>query len=260
MKIHKRTIGTPCGVLHDRHDDHDQAAPDGYQGTRETRVTQPRRIGLLHTGAVVISPVMELINDELPEVTAINYLDDRIVADLGDPDRAATVPGRVEHLAAAAAAGGAEMIMLSCSSISELAAGVSERVGVPILRIDEAMADEAVATGDRITVLATLPTTCAPTSRLIQERADLAGRRPEIRSTVIDGAFAAVSGGDRTTHDRLVAEAIAEAAPTADVVVLAQASMASAVPGPEEGAVQVPVLSSLQSGVRRLRQLLESAG
>ena len=216
---------------------------------------QGPRVALLHTGVVVIPMAREFVNRELPDVTAINYLDDRIVADLGDPDVAPSVPGRVAELAQAAADAGAEAILLTCSSISELAADTAEKVGVPILRIDEAMADEAVATGDRIAVLATLATTCGPTTRLIQERAELAGRTPSITSIVIDGAFEAVASGDRPTHDRLVAAAIERAADEADVVVLAQASMASAAGAVD---VDVPVLTSLESGVKRLRSLVES--
>ena len=213
------------------------------------------RIALLHTGAVVIGPVMELVKRELPGVTAINYLDDRIVADLGDPDVSESVPRRVAGLAKAAADAGAEVIMLTCSSISELAATISAEVGIPILRIDEAMADQAVATGSRITVLATLQTTCGPTTRLIAERARAAGRTPTIRSVVVEGAFAAVASGDRPSHDRIVAAAIRAAAEDSDVVVLAQASMASAAEGCD---VAVPVLTSLESGVKRLHQLLAS--
>jgi aspartate/glutamate racemase len=216
---------------------------------------QGTRIALVHTGAVVIPMAAEFVKRELPDVTAINYLDDRIVADLGDPDVAPSVPARIAELAQAAVDAGAEAILLTCSSISELAADTAERVGVPILRIDEAMADEAVATGDRIVVLATLATTCGPTTRLIQERAGLAGRAPSITSVVIDGAFEAVASGDRPTHDRLVAAAIERAAADADVVVLAQASMASAASAVD---VEVPVLTSLESGVRRLRSLMES--
>jgi Asp/Glu/hydantoin racemase len=217
--------------------------------------TQGTRIALLHTGAVVIPMAGEFVKRELPDVTAINYLDDRIVADLGDPGIAPSVPSRVGELARAAVDAGAEAILLTCSSISELAAATAELVGVPVLRIDEAMADEAVAAGDRIAVLATLPTTCGPTTRLIQERAQLAGRSASIASVVIDGAFDAVVSGDRATHDRLVAAAIKRAAADADVVVLAQASMASAASAVD---VEVPVLTSLESGVRRLRSLLES--
>ncbi|WP_114558754.1 aspartate/glutamate racemase family protein [Desertihabitans aurantiacus] len=211
------------------------------------------RVAMLHTGAVVIAPVRELVQRELPDVTAVNYLDDRIVADLSDPDARDSVPGRVLALARAAVDGGAEAILLTCSSISALAAPTAAQVGVPVLRIDEAMADEAVARGGRVAVLATLATTSEPTCALLRERAERAGTDPRITSRVVEGAFAAVAGGDRDTHDRLVAAAITEAAREADVVVLAQASMASAA---EAVQVDVPVLTSLEPGVRRFGELV----
>ena len=215
-------------------------------------MSESTRVAFLHTGAVVIAPVAELAREFLPGVDTVNYLDDRIVADLRDESRAAGVAARVAELVRAAKTAGADAVMLTCSSISQLAVTTADEVGIPVLRIDEAMADEAVATGDRIAVLATLPTTLEPTLALIGERADLAGARPTVVSEVIDGAFAAVSGGDRASHDRLVADAITRVA-DADVVVLAQASMASAA---DAAHVDVPVLTSLRPGIQRLRDIV----
>ena len=216
-------------------------------------MSESTRVAFLHTGAVVIAPVAELAREFLPGVDTVNYLDDRIVADLRDEGRAAGVPARVAELVRAAKTAGADAVMLTCSSISQLAASTADEVGIPVLRIDEAMADEAVATGDRIAVLATLPTTLEPTLALIGERAALAGAGPTVVSEVIDGAFAAVSGGDRAAHDRLVADAITRVAADADVVVLAQASMASAADATH---VDVPVLTSLRPGIQRLRDIV----
>ena len=211
------------------------------------------RIALLHTGAVVIAPIAERTRALMPDATVVNYLDDRIVADLGDADRAASVPERLVELARAARAGGADVVMFTCSSISHLAAPTQEAVGIPVLRIDEAMADDAVRTGPRIAVLATPPTTLVPTVGLLREWALLAGVEVQIADEVIDGAFAAVSSGDRATHDRLVAAAIERHAPHADVIVLAQASMASAA---EAADTEVSVLTSVAPGIERLRSVL----
>ncbi|MEU1973009.1 aspartate/glutamate racemase family protein [Microbacterium sp. NPDC019599] len=207
------------------------------------------RIAFLHTGAVVIGPVAEQARAVLPDATFVNYLDDRIVADLGDPGLADSVPRRVADLVHAAKSAGADAVMLTCSSISQLAAPVAAEVGIPVLRIDEAMADAAVGAGQRIAVVATLPTTLNPTVALLRERAGLAGRDPRIVSEVVEGAFAAVSSGDRALHDLLVAAAVERLAADADVVVLAQASMASAAGAAR---VDVPVLSSIGPGVERL--------
>ena len=213
------------------------------------------RIAFLHTGAVNIAPFGALAAEFLPGATVVNYLDDRIVADLGDQARSASVPERIEDLVRAAAAGGADAVMFTCSSISELAAPAAAAAGVSVLRVDEAMADAAVAAGRRIRVLATLPTTCRPTLGLIEERAALAGVAPELSSEVIDGAFEAIVSGDRETHDRLVGAAIERGAAEADVIVLAQASMATAA---EAVSVDIPVLTSPRLGVERLAGLLNS--
>ncbi len=99
-------------------------------------------------------------------------------------------------------------------------------------------------------VLATLPTTCGPTTAAAARSARRSPAwTPEFSSEVIDGAFAAVASGDRATHDRLVAAAIERGAAEVDVVVLAQASMATAA---EAVSVDVPVLTSPRLGVERL--------
>ncbi len=213
-----------------------------------------KSVALIHTGAVVIAPTNQELNQVMPGVRIINYLDDKIVADLRDADLAASVPLRLQNLVEAAKEAGAQVAMYTCSSISETAAAVSESAGLPVLRIDEAMADQAVSQAQSITVLATLPTTCGPTVRLLEERAARQGKSPQIADVVIPGAFAAVASGDRETHDSLVAAAVTEAAENSDVIVLAQASMAGVA---ESVTVEVPVLSSIGPGMKRLAQWLD---
>lgn len=209
------------------------------------------RIAFLHTGAVVIPTFATLAAEHLPGVEVQNLLDDKIVADLGRGAASDQIAQRLADLGDAAVAAGAEALMFTCSSISQYAGPLAERVGVPVYRVDEAMADEAVRGGDRISVIATLPTTVQPTAALLRERAELQGREVQIDEVVVDGAFEAAVAGDRARHDSLVAEAIKAA--SGDVVVLAQASMASAAEGL---AVPVPILTSPERGVRRLAEHL----
>ena len=57
------------------------------------------RIAFLHTGAVVIAPVGDLAREHLGDATTVNYLDDKIVAQIGDDlvvqivDRSGVGPG-----------------------------------------------------------------------------------------------------------------------------------------------------------------------
>ncbi|MGZ0148652.1 aspartate/glutamate racemase family protein [Kribbella sp. WER1] len=203
------------------------------------------RVAFVHTGAVVIPTFAQLAAEHLPGVEVQNLLDDKIVADLGRGAAAEDVARRLADLGDAAVAAGAEAVLFTCSSISQYAAPLAERLGVPVYRVDEAMADEAVAAGEHVSVIATLATTVQPTAALLRERAELQGRAVRIDEVVVPGAFEAAVAGDRARHDALVAAAIDAAA--GEVVVLAQASMATAA----EGASR-PVLTSPTPGIRRL--------
>lgn len=207
------------------------------------------RVALLHTGAVVIPAFSELAGTHLPDAEIQHLLDSTIVGDLRGGAEHDEIAARLAGLGRAAVAAGADAVVFTCSSISGYAGELEEAIGVPVYRIDEAMADAAVDRGARIGVVATLETTLRPTAALLRERAELAGRDVELEETVVDGAFEAVSGGDRARHDELVVAALRDLAERADVIVLAQASMASAAAAVELG---VPVLSSPELGMRRV--------
>ncbi len=213
------------------------------------------RLALLHTGAVNIPTFAALAKEYWGDTEVMNLLDDKIVADLRSDASSASVPGRLIALAQVAAAAGADAVMLTCSSISGLAAATALAAGIPVLRVDEAMADEAarIGSGGRIAVIATLSTTLVPTVALIRERLELADGSAEFEEVLVEGAFEAVVSGDRARHDALVQEAIRGAAARVDVVVLAQASMLSAAGGID---VAVPVLSSPELGARRAAEVL----
>ncbi|MFF3493327.1 aspartate/glutamate racemase family protein [Streptomyces sp. NPDC002795] len=211
------------------------------------------RIAFLHTGAVVIPTFTGLAAELLPGMEVQHLLDDRIVADLGRGAAPAGIAARLSALGRAAATSGASALVFSCSSISAYAAPLAEELGIPVFRIDEAMADEAVGGADRVSVVATLETTLRPTAALLRERARLLGREVELTEVVVAGAFEAVAAGDREQHDILVSHAVERQAAAADVVVLAQASMATAA---RRSTDTVPVLSSPELGMRRIAGVL----
>lgn len=82
-------------------------------------------------------------------------------------------------------------------------------INIPVLRVDVPLADMAIATGVRIGMVATLPTTLKPTVALIKRQAALAGKDVELLSNLCAGAFQAVAG-DSATHDCLVTTGIRE--------------------------------------------------
>jgi aspartate/glutamate racemase len=215
------------------------------------------RLALLHTSPVIVAPLAKLAAQILPEVEVVNLVDETLLKNtIAAGGLQKPTIRRLTSMAQGAAEAGADLVMVTCSSVGRAAELAAELVDVPVLRIDEAMADEAVERGGRIGVLATLPTTLAPTAALIRARAALRGLDRVIIEKLCAGAFDAVARGDGAEHDRLVAEGLRELAGQVDVVVLAQASMARVVESLPEQDRTKPILSSPELGFRRARKAL----
>ena len=203
-----------------------------------------KTLGLLHTSAALVPVFAQLCKAKLPRVDTFNVVDDSLVPAIGAHGLTAAIRRRVAGYLASAEAAGADYILVTCSSIGPAVEAAAPLTGVPVLRVDQPMADQAVRTGRRIGVIATLPTTLVPTADLIQRRAVLAGRPIELVSRLCEGAFAALMGGDAAKHDAMVAAALKELAGVVDVIVLAQASMARVVDGLPAAERRVPILAS----------------
>ena len=75
-------------------------------------------------------------------------------------------------IAAARDCHGAEIALATCSAITPaMAAGMEERAGIPVIKIDQPMAEAAAAAGRRIAIAVTFPPTEPITRSLIAEQA-----------------------------------------------------------------------------------------
>jgi aspartate/glutamate racemase len=229
------------------------------------------RVGLLHTVPTLAVTFDAMIAERAPELERVHIADARLLQTAireGVTDAVRTsVAQHLAHLVA----NGAEAILVTCSSIGEAAEEAAAVAGVPVVRVDAAMAADAVvravaagaaraADGSgsaAIAVLATNTATLGPTSRLIQREVDRAGADVAVTASVVAGAVAAREAGDADEHDRLIAVSVAAAADSADVIVLAQASMAAAA---DRADVRIPVLTSPQTGVESLLAIVSPDG
>jgi len=204
-----------------------------------------KRLGLVHTSATLVPVFAQLCKEKLPNVDVFNIADDSLVKGIREAGSlTATIARRVTNYLESAELAGADYIMVTCSSIGPAVEAGAKLMGVPVLRVDQPMADQAVATGKRIGVIATLSTTLEPTADLIQRRAALAGKQIELTSKLVDGAFEALMAGDGATHDAKVAAALKDLSHQVDVIVLAQASMARVVDSLAPADKRVPILAS----------------
>jgi glutamate racemase len=216
-----------------------------------------KRLGLIHTSATLVPVFAQLCKKKLPGVEIFNIADDSLVKGIREAGSlTAQIARRVAGYLESAELAGADYIMVTCSSIGPAVEAGAKLIGVPVLRVDQPMADQAVQTGKRIGVVATLKTTLEPTADLIQRRAAQAGKEIELTSRLAEGAFEALMAGNTAKHDALVAGVLKELSQEVDVIVLAQASMARVVDTLKPEEKRAPILASPGIAVDYLAKVL----
>ncbi|MFJ9446591.1 aspartate/glutamate racemase family protein [Kitasatospora sp. NPDC101235] len=209
-------------------------------------------LALLHTSSVHV-PVFDVLRDrDHPGLPLRHIVSEELLA-RARTDGPDAVAGDIDRALASATAAGAAAVLCTCSTIGGVAESRAAALGVPVLRVDRPMAAAAVAVapgGDRTTahivVIAALAGTVGPTVDLIDEEAARCGRSVTVTATVVDGAWGRFESGDQAGYLTTIAAAV-EAVDDADVIVLAQASMADAV---HRTTTAVPVLSSPALGLQ----------
>jgi aspartate/glutamate racemase len=221
-----------------------------------------KRAGLLHTVPTLAASFGSALAASSPGIDVVQIVDPSLLADaISDgvtPDVTERVARHIGYLVDA----GAQAVLVTCSSIGEAVEAAAAERDLPVLRVDAPMAADAVRRAvdegrsagrpGEIVVLATLEATLGPTGRLIAREA--AREDVHVNVRIVDGALSARNSGDQHTHDRLIREAVSKAASRADVIVLAQASMAGAIAGVHTA---VPVLTSPEGGIAALAHSLD---
>jgi Asp/Glu/hydantoin racemase len=220
-----------------------------------------KTLALIHTSPTLTPVFGALCAEEMPGTNLFHMVDESLIKDTVREGKLRRVTmRRLFSMIESAEQAGADAVMVTCSSIGCAAQLAQQIFDVPVIRVDEAMAEEAVAMGTRIGVMATLRTTLEPTIELLQQKAKEAGKKIEIVACLCDGAFDAVLAGDTVTHDAILSRALIEKMQGVDVVVLAQASMARVVKAMPKGTLTMPVLSSPELAVRQAHKIMGNGG
>lgn len=214
-----------------------------------------KKLMIIHTTPATIQSLTNLVSQEMPGVEAVNILDDSILKDMVSGRNVELVEKRWITYASMWQAIGADAVLSACSTVGEFAEKADRQFPVPVLRIDEAMAEEAVKAGSKISVFATLRSTLDPTVDLIRRKAQAAGKSCTVTTNLVEGAYDQLMAGNRDEHNRRIREQVASQIADTDVVVLAQASMAGALEGFEERQMS-KILTSPLSGIRHVRDVL----
>jgi Asp/Glu/hydantoin racemase len=216
-----------------------------------------KTLGLIHTSATLVPVFQQLVSQYLPNVKVFNIVDDSLIKNtIACGELTPATARRVVNYVGSAQEAGADFILVTCSSIGTAVEASAELTSVPVLRVDQPMADKAVQTGKRIGVVATLSTTLQPTTDLVRRRAAVSGKEIVIEAVLCEGAFDALMSGDTATHDTKVGNALKELSSKVDVIVLAQASMARVADNMAEADKKVPILASPGIAIQHIASIL----
>lgn len=204
-------------------------------------------LAFLHTSPVHVETFSRLARDADDAIPVRHEVQESLLADalaagaITDGIRSATAA-----VVRALANEGARVIVCTCSTLG----GVAEAVPVSdclVMRIDRPMAEQAVASGRRILVVAALRSTFQPTGALLRQIASNGGRSIDVVDVLCERAWRLFERGDHPGYAGEIAKTIEATALPGDLVLLAQASMAPAAELVRH--LGIPVLSSSRSGV-----------
>lgn len=216
-----------------------------------------KKLALIHTvnwyDKSVIDPFAKDWARANPDVELINIMDDSLLSDaLAHQGPTSSVLKRVVLYAMAAEAAGADVAMVSCTTMGDGTRLARQMLSIPIFNIDEPMAAEAVRMGGALGILATVPTSAPATEKLLRIEAAKAGKEIAIRTVINEPAFQCLLEGNVAHHNELVHREMDALAKSVDVIVLGQISLSQI-----DHPARVPVLQVGKSGFAEARRLLD---
>lgn len=218
-----------------------------------------RKVGIVHAAAITIQAVQKYSSEIIPEVEVVHWLDDTI-QNTNFACEPGTIPRKNYAKFVQAALSlqdyGVDLILLACSTFNRAVELAQPMIDTPLLQIDRPMMDLAVKHGNRIGLLATVPTTVPASERLLRLAAQEAGHQVEVKTRLCSEAFQVLKAGDPEKHNEMLLEEIRQISGEVDAVVLAQVSMTALEPRLIH--TEVPVYNSGRTAFDRIRHHLES--
>lgn len=216
-----------------------------------------KKVGFVHTMVALADRFKKMMAEAFPDIGSFHIVDESLIQELLESGE--LTPSLVRRLCSQiilAREAGADLIMVTCSSTSPGVDVARKLVDVPVLKIDDPMAERAVEMAESVAVLATAKTTLIPSTELIKNKAKEKGKSVKIESALCEKAFDLLLQGDREGHDRLVKDAALGLAKKAKVLVLAQVSM-SHLATEIEKTVRVPVIASPKLAMEAIGNFLK---
>lgn len=190
--------------------------------------TMSHRLHLFHTGDQHVPVFDRLFSELAPDIV----LDHTVRADLLDQAMAAgrltdKIAVETETALRQLAADGVATLC-TCSTIGPAVDRITQSGSLPVMRIDQAMAERAVGLSDEITIAAAAQSTLTPTRELVERMAEAADRDVTLKMVHIAEAWPHFKSGDHQAYIDTIVARLCALSPVPPVIILAQASMADA--------------------------------
>jgi hypothetical protein len=221
------------------------------------------RIALIHATPLSVEPVQAALQRHWPQVRPMNLLDDSLSYDRAQAGcLTEDMVQRFVALARYAQGAGAAGILFTCSAFGPAIEAAREATGLPTLKPNEAMFEQALALARpgrplQLGLVATFQASLPSMTGELQAMATQRGLAMALRTVFVPEAMDDLAQGRPADHHRKIAAA---ARPLAgcDAVLLAQFSMAAAQPI-VQAELPCPVLSSPDCAVQALMQRMAHA-
>jgi hypothetical protein len=216
------------------------------------------RIALIHATALAVEPIRAAFERHWPQARRMNLLDDSLSVDRAEAGELThAMVERFVDLASYAQRTGCGGVLFTCSAFGPAIEVAGRATGLPTLKPNEAMFEQALATRRRggalkLGLLATFQASIASMAQELEGMAQDRGTAIELRSVFVPEAMDDLAQGRAADHHRKIAEA-ARQLDDCDAVMLAQFSMAAALPE-VQARLSCPVLSSPDCAVLALKQ------
>jgi hypothetical protein len=229
--------------------------------------TSAPRVALIHATALAVAPIQSAFERLWPQARRMNLLDDSLSVDRAQAgELTPQMTHRFIDLARYAKGTGCEGILFTCSAFGPAIEAAGDAVGIPTLKPNEAMFEDAlalaaasaVAAGKpvRLGLIATFAASIPSMSEELLALAQQRGQRIELCTAFVPEAMDDLARGHADVHHRKIAAAAAAGSKdlqSCAAVMLAQFSMAQAQPQ-VQAALACPVLSSPDCAVLALKK------
>lgn len=206
-------------------------------------------LGFLHSGAVHVETFERLIQTAQPGIATQHVVREdllacAVAAGRVTPDIATAVQTEIRALLE----NGARVVVCTCSTLGNAAEATPTHGRATVLRIDRPLAEQLVASSQPILVVAALPSAMATAVELLHSVARDCHTQPNLRELPGNAAWPLFLAGDLNGYAQHLAGLIDRHAKPGEHVMLAQASMAPALPLIRRTDIQVSTSPTL--GVR----------